>query len=306
MNIGVIGGSGYIGSHIVDKLIDAGHEVTIFDIMLPHRSDVRHLYIDITDLSKTSVAMTGNYDAIYMLAAMANVNDVYRNPVEAGQVNIMGVANVLEAARRNMVPRVILSSTVWVYEMANSKMVDEDAALAPAKAKHIYTASKVAAELYCHAYKNLFSKDFTILRYGIPYGPRARQGTVIANFVARALKNEPLTIQGDGMQYRNFIYVEDLAEGNVAALNAKAANRTYNLDGPRSVTIKELAETVKKLIGNVTIEYKEARPGDYGGATVSSARVEQELGWKPKVDLEEGLRRYIEWYKGAKAPRVAR
>jgi len=115
MNIGVIGGSGFIGSHVVDKLIEAGHEVTIFDMMKPQRDDVRHIYIDITDLSKTTVALTGAYDAVYMLAAMADVNDVYKNPVETGHVNIMAVANVLEAARRNEIERVILASTVWVY-----------------------------------------------------------------------------------------------------------------------------------------------------------------------------------------------
>jgi len=115
MNIGVIGGSGFIGSHVVDKLIEAGHEVTVFDMMKPQRDDVRHIYIDITDLSKTTVALTGAYDAVYMLAAMADVNDVYKNPVEAGHVNILAVANALEAARRSEIGRVILASTVWVY-----------------------------------------------------------------------------------------------------------------------------------------------------------------------------------------------
>ena len=115
MNIGVIGGSGFIGSHVVDKLIEAGHEVTILDVMKSHRNDIRHIYIDITDLSKTTVALTGAYDAVYMLAAMADVNDVYNNPVETGHVNILAVANILEAARRSEIERVILASTVWVY-----------------------------------------------------------------------------------------------------------------------------------------------------------------------------------------------
>ena len=123
MNIGVIGGSGFIGSHVVDKLIEQGHEVTVFDIMKPHRNDVRHLYIDITDLSKTAVVLTGDYDAIYLLAAMADVNDVYKNPVEAGEVNILGVANVLEAARRNEINRLILASTIWVYGLSSEKEV---------------------------------------------------------------------------------------------------------------------------------------------------------------------------------------
>ncbi len=299
MNIGVIGGSGFISSHVVDKLIDAGHEVTVFDMMKPHRDDVRHIYIDITDFAKTSVALAGSYDAVYILAAMANVNDVYQNPVEAGEVNIMAVANVLEASRRSGIGRVILASTVWVYEMAQGDKVDEDSPLVPARTKHVYTASKVAAELYCQAYQKLYGQDFTILRYGVPYGPRARGATVIALFVKKALNGETLTIMGDGLQYRNFIYVEDLADGNVAALKDVAVNQTYNLEGAQSVTIKEVAETVQKLVGGVEIEYKEARPGDYSGAVVSADKAGRELDWKPKVDIEEGIKRYVEWYKSS-------
>ena len=297
MNIGVIGGSGFIGSYVVDRLIEQGHKVIVFDIMEPHRNDVRYHYIDVTNLSKTTVALTGGYDVVYMLAAMADVNDVYKNPVEAGEVNILAVANVLEAARRSGIGRIILASTVWVYEMAQGEKVDEDNPLFISKTKHVYTASKVAAELYCHAYQRLYEQNFTILRYGIPYGPRARGSTVIALFVRKALNGEPLTIFGDGSQYRNFIYVEDLAEGNVAALKEVAVNQTYNLDGTRPVTVKKIAEGVKKLVGDVAIEYQEARPGDYSGAIISNEKAKRELGWEPKVDFEEGLRRYIEWYK---------
>lgn len=297
MNIGVIGGSGFIGSHVVDKLIENGHEVTVFDIMKPHRNDVRHLYIDIIDLSKTSVALTGDYDAIYLLAAMADVNDVYKNPVEAGEVNILGVANVLEAARRNEINRVILASTIWVYGLSSEREVSESTPLHIEKADHVYTSSKIAAELYCQSYQRLYGQNFTILRYGIPYGPRARGGTVVAIFVKKALNGESLTIFGDGSQYRNFIYVVDLAEGNVAALKDVAENKTYNLEGKRPITVREVAETVKKLIGDVEIEYKVERPGDFEGKIVSAEKAKRELGWEPKVDFEEGVGRYVEWYE---------
>ena len=299
MNIGVIGGSGFIGSHLVDKLIEKGHEVTVFDIMKPHRNDVRHITIDITNLTSTTVALTGYLDVVYLLAAVADVNDVYRIPVQSGEVNIMGVANVLEAARRNEIARVILASTVWVYGLSPEKAVEESTPLHVEKADHVYTSSKIAAELYCQSYQRLYGQNFTILRYGIPYGPRARGGTVVAIFVRKALNGEPLTIFGDGSQYRNFIYVEDLAEGNVAALKESAENHTYNLEGMRPITVKEVAETVKKLVGDVEIEYKEERPGDFEGKTVSAEKAKRELGWEPKVDFEEGVRRYIEWYKNS-------
>ena len=242
--------------------------------------------------------------AIYLLAAMADVNDVYKNPVEAAKVNILGVANVLEAARRNEIDRIILASTVWVYGLSSEREVDESTPLHIESADHVYvyTLSKIAAELYCQSYQKLYGQNFTILRYGIPYGPRARRGgTVVATFVKKALNGESLTIFGDGSQYRNFIYIEDLAEGNVVALKDIATNKTYNLEGVRPITVKEVAETVKKLIGDVEIEYKEGRPGDFEGKKVSTEKAKKELGWEPNVDFEEGVRQYIEWYqKGIK------
>ncbi len=298
MNIGVIGGSGFIGSHIVDKLLDKNHEVTILDIKDPRRNDVEYVNIDITSLSKTTVALSWSFDTVYLLAAIADVNDAYKNPTQTCEVNILGVANVLEAARRNEIDRVILASTVWMYGMASQIEVNEDTPLYVSKADHVYTSSKVAAELYCYSYQKLYRQDFTILRYGIPYGPRARGGTVLAIFIRKAMNKEPLTIFGDGSQYRNFIYVEDLAEGNVAALSDVAKNQTYNLEGMRPITIKEAAETVKRLFGDkVEIEYKDARPGDYVGKVVSNEKAKKELGWEPKVDFEQGMRRYIKWYK---------
>jgi UDP-glucose 4-epimerase len=298
MRVAVIGGSGFIGSHVVDKLVEAGHEVTVYDIMRPHREDVRHIFLDLFDFHKVVVGLAGNYEVVYLLAAMANVNDIYKNPLETAIVNFQGVVNVLEAVRRYG-GRLILASTVWIYMLAEQEKVNEDSALLVQNVNHTYTASKVAAELYMQSYSKLYSTEFTILRYGIPYGPRGREGTVIFNFVKRALNGEPLIIDGDGSQYRNFIYVEDLAEGNVAALSPIGKDKIYNLEGLRAVTIKEVADTVSKLIEGVKIEYRDARPGDFKGRIASNERARSELGWKPKVDLEDGIRKYIQWYREA-------
>jgi len=297
MKVALVGGSGFIGSHVVDKLVEQGHDVAVLDIMQPHRPDVRHYGVDITDVSKISVALTGGYDAVYMLAAMANVNDVYRNPVESVQLNVQAVVNVLEACRRNAVKRFLLASTVWVYEACQAEYPDEDSPLTLGAIQSLYTASKVSAEMACHAYHKLYGLNFTILRYGIPYGPRARLGTVIALFVNKALNGEPLTIQGTGQQQRAFIYVEDLAEGNVAALNPKAQNRLYNLEGLEPVTILDIAQAVKSAVGNVDITFTDARPGDYVWKPISNARARKELGWQPKVHLQEGIGKYIEWVR---------
>tara|TARA_B100001250_G_scaffold413855_1_gene449491 strand:+ start:8745 stop:9653 length:909 start_codon:yes stop_codon:yes gene_type:complete len=297
MNIGVIGGSGFIGSHVVDKLIDAGHKVTVFDIMKPHRDDVVHKIIDITNLTNTSVALTGDYDAIYLLAAMADVNDCYKNPVSTIEVNVIGVANVLEACVKNEISRLIFASTVWTYGLSDEIKVDENSPLNITNKEHIYTASKVAAETLIQSYSNLYNQKFTILRYGIPYGPRARGGTVLPIFVRLAAEGKPLTIQGDGSAHRKFIYVEDLARGNVAALDSKAVNEVINLEGPRNISVKEVADTVNDLFdGKVEIIYVEARPGDYAGKEVSNDKANLVLNWKPRVGFKEGAKNFIDWY----------
>ncbi len=295
MRIGVIGGSGFIGSHVVDKLVEAGHDVTVFDIMTPHRRDVRHVVADIMDIGRTTLALAGQYDALYLLAAVANVNDVYQIPVESMQTNVMAATHVLEAARRTQAKRVILASTTWVYGLAESSSVDEDTPLSLNKVGHVYTASKLAAEMVFHAYGKLYGLDVTILRYGIPYGPRARMGTALATFVDRALKGQPITIQGDGSQWRRFVYVEDLAWGNVAALQERAKGQIYNLEGAESVTVRQVAEKVQSAFPGSRIEYVEGRPGDLEPKTVSNQKAFDHLGWRPRVSFDEGADRYIQW-----------
>lgn len=302
MRIAVIGGSGFIGSHLVDKLLEVGHDVTVYDIMKPHR-DVRHIFIDIMDFHRTVVALAGHYDVFYVLAAMANVDDILKNPLETAIVNFQGIANILEAVRRYG-GRIIFASTVWVYTLSNEELVTEATPLLVQNVNHTYTATKIAAELYIQSYNKLYGIPFSILRYGIPYGPRGRDGTVITNFVGKAMSNEPLVIYGDGCQSRNFIFVEDLVEGNVAALQETGINKTYNLGGTREVTIREIAEAVSKLVGGARIEYKieytDERSGDYRGKIVSNEKALKELGWKPKVEIEEGIGRYIDWYRSVK------
>lgn len=301
MRVGVIGGSGFIGARITNQLLDEGHDVTIFDIMRPAHLDVRFVTIDVTEFSKTVVALAGGFDAIYLLAAVANVNDVYMIPVESTFVNIMSTANVLEAARRTEAGRFILASTTWIYNAVppGDDPLTEQTSVRLEDVGHLYTATKISAELLTYSYRNLYELPVTILRYGIPYGPGGRVGTVITNFVTRALQGQPLRIQGTGEQQRSFIYVDDLARGNVAALSPIAANRTYNLEGPRPVSIREVADTVKEVIGNhVEIQVDESgRQGDFSGRPISSNRAFEDLGWKPQTQLKEGVERYVEWLR---------
>lgn len=298
----VTGGAGFIGSHVVDKLRDKGIEVRVFDMVMPtYRQDIEYYQGSLLDLDALRMALNG-IDVIFHLGAIADVKDVYQEPHYSESINVRGTMNVLEASRRSgRIKRLVYASTIWVYSDCAGDYVDETTPLSPPS--HFYTATKLAGEYYCLAYSRLYNLSVTILRYGIPYGPRAREGAVIPIFVGKALKGESITIAGDGSQFRKFVYVEDLAEGNVLALKSIAKNKIYNLDGKEKVTIKQIAQTVQKLVGNVKIEYTPARPGDFGGKEVSSERAKKELGWEPKVSFEEGVRRYIEWYKQKEAKR---
>ncbi len=298
MRVGVTGGSGFIGSHVVDALAAAGHEARVIDPRCPHRPDVDHRAADVLDEAAV-VEATAGLDALFHLAAVADVNDVVRDPVAAVDLNVGGTARVLEAARRNGIGRVILASTVWVYSSTATPEpteVDESAPFSLGAARHVYTSSKLAAEMLCHDYWNQYQLPYTILRYGIPYGPRMRPSLVISIFVRKALASESLTVAGDGSQHRKFVYVEDLARAHVLVLDGRAANQTYNLDGRENITVLRIAETVLRLTGSRTpIEFMPARSGDYSGTEVSSAKARVELGWEPEVDFEEGMRRTVPW-----------
>lgn len=295
MRVLVTGGAGFIGSHVVDKLRDKGVQVRIFDLMMPTiRSGVEYYQGSILDLSALCFAMHG-VNSVMHLAAIADVKDVLEDPHYSEEINVRGTINVLEAARRANVKRVIYGSTTWVYSDVDAIKVDESTTLnAPS---HLYTATKLASEYYCQAYSRMYGLETTILRYGIPYGPRAREGAVVSIFVKKALSGQPLTIAGDGSQFRKFVYVEDLAEGNVLALQSVAKNKIYNLDGKQEISIKEIAETIKEILGDAKIEYIPGRSGDFSGKDVSSELAKRELGWEPKVSFKEGIKRYISWYK---------
>lgn len=294
--IAITGGSGFIGSHVVDALLEAGHTVRVLDTRAPHTPEAEWLPVDINDQARLTQALRGT-DATFHLAAMADVNDIFAAPLESVALNTLGTARVLEAARQAEAGRVILASTVWVYAATTGDRVDETTPFVPETDRHLYVSSKVAAEMFCRDYQTLYQRPYTVLRYGIPYGPRMRDNLVIAAFIRRALQGETLKIDGDGRQERRFVYIEDLARAHVLALNPAAENRTYNLDGDRGVSIREIAETVKEQVGDITVEYGPSRPGDFAARDVRSDRARDELGWTPQVDFAEGMQRTLTWFR---------
>ncbi len=295
MNVAVTGGSGFIGSHVVDQLLAAGHTVRVLDGARPRRSDVEWSPCDITRLSQVVGSLKG-CDAVFHLAAMANVNDVAAAPAESVDLNVMGTAAILEAARLAGKMHVILASTVWVYEATGDTKVNEATPLDPAAVSHLYMAEKISSEMLAHAYGRMYEFPVTVLRYGIPYGPRMREELVMPIFIKKALAGQPLTVAGDGLQYRNFIYVEDLAAAHVRVLETGATG-AFNLEGPREVAIIELAEAVCRAVpGNAGIVRTEARGGDYQGRVVSRDKALEVLGWEPRTSFEDGSQRTLEWF----------
>src|SRR4051794_6998945 len=291
----VTGGSGFIGSHVVDRLAAAGYRPRILDTRPSPWHDPRKVETvigDVCRLDDVERAMNG-CSAVCHLAAAADVGDVQAHPAWATELNSTGTLNVLEAARQTGVKRVVYASTVWVYSDVEADVVDEDTLL-PQPA-HLYTAGKLSGELYCRSYAELYGLEPTIVRFGIPYGPRARPAAVIPSFVDRALRGEPLTIAGTGEQERSFVYVEDLAEGVVGALAPGAAGRTYNLAGHETTTIRGLAEIVRSEVAEVPIVHTEGRPGDLRGTRICSERAHDELGWRASTPLREGVGRYAAW-----------
>jgi UDP-glucose 4-epimerase len=302
MRVLVTGGGGFIGSHVVDRLLERGMTPRIFDLSAsPYHSplEVETFTGSITDPANLDLAMR-DCDAVIHLAAVADVGHVHADPVLAEEVNTRGTLNVLEAACRAKVGRVVYGSTTWAYSDCPEQEVDEETPI-PAP-RHLYTATKLAGETYCAGYTELFELESTILRFGIPYGPRARAAGVVAKFTDLAFEGKALTIAGDGSTTRSFIYVEDLADGIVAALKPEAAGRTYNLSGDEIVTILEIAERVQENTDNCEIVHTPPRPGDFPGKVISNERALEELGWKAETSFKEGVRKYVEWVRSSTRP----
>ena len=315
MRVAVTGSSGFIGAHVVDRLLDAGHEVRALDLA-PGGPDTRadHQVVDVLDLEAVADALDG-CDAIFHLAGMSNVDLAFADPVGTVRLNVEGTGNVCEAARRAGVRRVLFASTVWVYgavpKGGAAKLgaggpggagLLEDAHIELARAGHVYTSTKLAAELLLHSYRETYGLPFTILRYGIPYGPGMRDELVLARFVAHAAAGEPLTVAGDGRQFRRYVYVRDLADAHVRALTTPGAeNATIALEGAERISVLDMAEAVRTHFPDAKIEHVPARPGDYRGREVSAERAARLLDWRPTTTFQDGVRQYVEWYQTERA-----
>jgi UDP-glucose 4-epimerase len=300
MKIIVAGGSGFIGSHIVDVLLEQGHEVVIYDLEAPRfRQSCAYVRGDTRDIDRM-VQVFEPGDMVYLLAAEANVNRFYESPIFSNDITVNGALCVLEAARRRKVSRVLLASTEWVYGSIpeeGEESITEDTPCA-GHPDHLYTSSKIACELFCRNYQGLYGVNYTVMRYGIPFGERARPETVTPIFIRRILRDEPITIHGDGSQSRQFIYVKDLAKGNAACVQPAAENQIFNINGRRRISVIEIVRTLEEILGKkATVNFVEDRKGNFKGRFISSAKAERLLEWTPELEYEEAMRMYAAWFE---------
>lgn len=294
MKILVTGGSGFIGSHLVDTLLAAGHYVSVLDLRKPIRSGV--LWID-RDIREPLDDVIRGFDAVYHLAAVANARVCGQHPRKAYEINVMGTFNVANACRKNGIPRLLYASTTWAAGLQVGEFIEELTPFELHKAKTIYGATKIIGEMTVQALRREGEgSDFTIMRFGVPFGPRMWEGLVVRAFMLQAEKYGKLTIYGDGMQGRNFLYVRDMCDGQVKLLAEVAADQIYNLGSEDFVTIRQLAEEVVKHIPAEITYITQARVEPKVKA-VSSKKALEDVGWEPPLGFPDGISKCIEWWR---------
>lgn len=306
MKILVTGGAGFIGSHLVRLLLEQGHAVTVLDdLSTGAKAHIEGLSVglwraDIREKAVTARIAAAHFDAVVHLAAQTMVDASLRDPHFDAEENVIGLVNVLEGARLGGTRRVIFASTAAVYGDVSARdlPVREEQALAPLS---FYGMTKVAGEQYLALYKKIFGLDYVVLRFANVYGERQGdrgEGGVISIFAKRVARGAGITIFGDGGQTRDFVYAGDIASGIACALRTEHACRAYNLGTQTELSLNELVRVLGKAAGQALAPaYAAPREGDIYRSALSNAAARRNLGWTPKVTLEEGLRRTYAYVK---------
>ena len=304
----ITGGAGFLGSHLCDRFIGEGHEVICVDNLITgNRDNIAHLFgnpnfkfihHDVTEY----IYVAGDLDYVLHFASPASPIDYLELPIQTLKVGAMGTHKVLGLAKDNNA-RLLLASTSEVYgdPLIHPQPESYWGNVNPIGPRGVYDEAKRFAEAIAMAYHRVHGMEIRIVRIFNTYGPRMRphDGRVVSNFITQALRGEPLTVYGEGEQTRSFCYVDDLVEGITRLLFSDAAG-PVNVGNPVEMTVMELAEFVQELSGSEAGIVKEPLPTDdpkVRRPDISRAR--EILGWEPKVDLRDGLKKTLEYFKAA-------
>lgn len=311
MKILVTGAAGFIGSHLCERLLGRGDTVAgfdnfddFYDLQVKRRNiadclenkDFKLIEADIRDAAAVESAVKG-VDTVVHLAAKAGVRPSIAQPLLYADVNVNGTTVLLEAAKNHKVGRFIFASSSSVY--GNNKKVpfsetdNVDFPISP------YAATKKAGELICHSYHHLYGMPITCLRFFTVYGPRQRPDLAIHKFAAFLKQGKPLPIYGDGKAMRDFTYIDDIIDGIVAAIDRCKGFNIYNLGESEPVSVNTLVKKLEKAFGKKAArEYMPAQPGDVKRTCADISKARKELGYAPKTSIDEGLAKFVEWFKG--------
>jgi UDP-glucose 4-epimerase len=302
MKILVTGGAGFIGSNIVDMLVENNFEVCIVD-NLSHgkeenvNSKAKLYRVDIRDESIIQVFKEEKPDIVIHNAAQISVPNSIKDPMDDASINIMGTINIIEAARISGVKKIIYPASAAIFGEPEYLPVDEKH---PLNMISPYGITKHTVEHYLYVYKQLYNIDYTVLRYSNVYGPRqdsSGEGGVVSIFCEKLLKNEIPNIHGDGEQIRDFVYVKDVAKANLIAIKSNK-NGIYNVCTNLKTTVNSLFYCISKVLNKeVKPSYISERDGDIRYSYMSYDKINGELGWKPEVSLEQGIKETLNYYK---------
>ena len=303
MKVLVTGGAGFIGSHVADRLIKEGHQVVVVDDLSLGRRENLHPkakfhHLDICYEGLIELFQQEKPDIVNHHAAQVNLRLSVEDPLFDARVNLLGSLNLLECSRQTGVKKFIyISSGGAIYGQAKRLPVREEDPLSPLSP---YGLHKYMVELYLPLYYQTYGLPYTILRYPNVYGPRQDpkgEAGVVAIFSQQMLRGERPTIFGDGSKTRDYVFVHDIVEANLLAMQG-GDQQTYNLGWGREVTDQEIFDRVRDaLTSDMQPIYGEKRPGEIDHISLDSTRIKSSLGWQPHIHLEEGIPIAVAYYK---------
>lgn len=305
----VTGGAGFIGSHMVDALLKDGHTVRVVDnFSTGKRANLAHVrdQIDLHEISITDQALIAramqSMDYVFHLAALPSVPRSVKDPLSNNQHNITGTLNVLVAARDAGVERVVYAGSSSAYGNSEVDFKSEDLAPDPLSP---YAVAKLSAEQYCRVFTRVYGLETVVVRYFNVFGPRqdptSAYAAVIPKFVTAMLNNQPPQVEGDGLQSRDFTYIDNVVHGNLLAMHTEGvAGEVFNIACGGNINLLHMIDRLNDLLStHIEPEFVAPRPGDVRHSRAAIDKAHRLLNYSPIVDFEEGLARTLEWHKTA-------